>query len=213
MLNSSLEERKERKEGINEKIRAVLTYVGWMLSGIFSIVYIIVLLILIFGFRAQISGENILLIASIGAFFTFAITMSLMYQGILLAKNYPAVKAVEDEYFNVINKQKPEKKIKTIKYYLIKTTLSNIFFKAGTVLVTTYAVINFIVMGMQDIMILWLGIANILMATGFGLLTLLSAYDFYLDQHIPALRIKTEKLKSKPSGVDTTTKETTDAKN
>lgn len=214
MKNNTLQKHTENKQKLNDKLRAVLTYTGWMLTGIFSVVYIIILIIIIFGFHATLRPEDMWLITLLGAFFTFIISMSMMWQGILLAKTVDGVKVVNENYHIAVNKKKKEKKIRTIGFYVAKTAIINLITKAGTVAVLTYAVINFIIQGLNDMMILWLGLSNILLAIGLGMLALLSAYDFYLEQHIPALRIKTDKINQiKPSGVDTTTKETINAKN
>lgn len=179
---------------MTDKMRKALTYTGWLLSGIFSVVYIIILCIMIFGFSVQISLQKTILMAVLGAVFTFAITMSMVYQGVLFAKDVDNNKEIMKEYYTLTNRRKKEKKIRTINLYMVKKIITTLFVKGGIAFISTFAVINLVINGIGDIMILWLGIANILVAIGLGFIGLVSSYDFYNEQHIPAIRVKIEKI-------------------
>lgn len=210
----TITEYKEKKEALNIRIRNLLTFLGWILTGLFSVVYIIAVVIIIYGFEVDIEPNDMFLLSALGAGFTFAISMSMMYQGILYAKSNPEVKEVLDKYNAVKFKHiKKIKKIRTINSYIFKQFFINLFTKAGVVALLTYTMIKFIIKGIGDVMILWLGVANILLAVGLGMLSLVSAYDRYIEDHIPAIAEKTAKL-TKPAEVNISQeKEADNAKN
>ena len=193
-MSELLEKQVEKREIMTDKMRKALTYTGWLLSGIFSVVYIIILCIMIFGFSVSITLKNALLTAILGAVFTFAITISMVYQGVLFAKDVDNNKDVMKQYYTLINRRKKEKKIKTINTYMIRKIITTLLFKGGVAFISTFTIINLVFNGIGDIMILWLGISNILVAIGLGFVGLVSSYDFYNEQHIPAVRVKIEKI-------------------
>ena len=92
--NLTLSQHHEKKEALTDRVRKVLNYTGWALTGVFAVVYLILLTIIMFGFSVSISINAMLIIATIGAIFTFAITSSMMYQGILFAKSNKEVNAL-----------------------------------------------------------------------------------------------------------------------
>ena len=192
---SEFMENQVKKRGVmTDKMRRALTYTGWLLSGVFSIVYIIILCIVIFGFRVSLTLQKTLLMAILGAVFTFAITISMVYQGVLFAKDVDDNKEIMKEYYTLTNRRMKEKKIKTINYYMIKKIITTLIVKGGIAFISTFAIINLVFNGIGDIMILWLGIANILVAIGLGFVGLVSSYEFYNEQHIPAIKVKIEKI-------------------
>lgn len=73
----------------------------------------------------------------------------------------------------------------------------------------THCMINFTIIGVKDIMIIWLGVSNVMIAIGFGLISLVSSYDTYVEKYIPTIKVRINELEEqlKPSGVDTTKKE------
>ena len=103
-----LENRIENKRRLTEKLREFFVYTGWALGAIFGVVYIVVLVIVIYGFKADVQFETMLLLSILGALFTFAISVSFMQQGVLFAKEMDDNKAVMLEYTNLMNKKKKE---------------------------------------------------------------------------------------------------------
>lgn len=190
-----LEKQVGQKKLLTEKLKSFFVYTGWALSGIFGIVYIVLLVILIFGFSVSISIQTMLLLSVLSAVFTFAISVSFMYQGVAFAKDLDDNKAVMNEYRTLMNQKKKEKSIHTISFYMTRDIIVSFIFKGGMVFLSTYAMINFIVEGIGDIMILWLGISNLLMAVGFGMLGLVNSFDDYIEKHIPAIKVKIQKIK------------------
>lgn len=190
-----LEKQIGQKKILTDKLKSFFVYTGWALSCIFGIVYIVLLIILIFGFKVSLSFNTMLLLSILSAVFTFAISVSFMYQGVAFAKDLDDNKAVMNEYRTLMNQKKKEKSIHTISFYMTRDIIVSFIFKGGMVFLSTYAMINFIVEGIGDIMILWLGISNLLMAVGFGMLGLVNSFDDYIEKHIPAIKVKIQKIK------------------
>lgn len=206
----TLSEHHEKKEALTDRVRKILNYTGWALTGVFAVVYLILLAIVIFGFSVNISFDAMLIIAIIGAVFTFAITSSLMYQGILFAKSNKEVNAllVNLSRLKALTRNKKKRPFE-IGSYIATKTIINLLVKSSGVAVMTYCMINFTIMGVKDIMIMWLGVSNIMIAIGFGLISLVSSYDTYVEKYIPTIKVRINELEEqlKPSGVDTTKKE------
>lgn len=211
----TLQEYKAKKEDLAMSLRQWLTYIGWVLTLVFSVVYLIILVIVIFGFTANLDKNDMLLVTAIGALFTFAITMSMMYQGILYAKNQKDVAEVLKAYNGIKYQKVKEKKLKTINSYVVKQVIVNLFGKAAMVGFVSYAVVSLVITGLKDTMLLWLGVANIFMAIGLGMLSLVKSYDAYIEDHVPAIQAKMKFLQeTKPDGANTIKeKEAQDAKN
>lgn len=206
----TLSEHHEKKEALTERVRKILNYTGWALTGVFAVVYLILLTIIIFGFSVSISINAMLIISIIGAIFTFAITSSMMYQGILFAKSNKEVNAllVNLNRLKALTRNKKKKPFE-IGTYIATRSVINLLVKSLGVAVMTYCMINFTIIGVKDIMIIWLGVSNVMMAIGFGLIGLVSSYDTYVEKYIPTIKVRINELeeKLKPSGVDTTKKE------
>ena len=58
----------------------------------------------------------------------------------------------------------------------------------------TYCMINFTIIGVKDIMIIWLGVSNVMIAIGFGLISLVSSYDTYVEKYIPTIKVRINEL-------------------
>lgn len=206
----TLSEHNEKKEALTDRVRKILNYTGWALTGVFAVVYLILLAIVIFGFSVNISFDAMLIIAIIGAVFTFAITSSLMYQGILFAKSNKEVNAllVNLSRLKALTRNKKKRPFE-IGSYIAKKTIINLLVKSSGVAVMTYCMIKFTIIGVKDMMIMWLGVSNIMIAIGFGLISLVSSYDTYVEKYIPTIKVRINELEEqlKPSGVDTTKKE------
>lgn len=208
--NLTLSQHHEKKEALTERVRKVLNYTGWALTGVFAVVYLILLTIIMFGFSVSISINAMLIIATIGAIFTFAITSSMMYQGILFAKSNKEVNAllVNLSRLKALTRNKKKRPFE-IGTYIATSSIINLLFKSLGVAVMTYCMINFTIIGVKDIMIIWLGVSNVMIAIGFGLISLVSSYDTYVEKYIPTIKVRINELEEqlKPSGVDTTKKE------
>ncbi len=206
----TLSEHHEKKEALTDRVRKILNYTGWALTVVFAVVYLILLAIVIFGFSVNISFDAMLIIAIIGAVFTFAITSSLMYQGILFAKSNKEVNAllVNLSRLKALTRNKKKRPFE-IGSYIATKTIINLLVKSSGIAVRTSSMIKFTIIGVKDIMIMWLGVSNIMIAIGFGLISLVSSYDTYVEKYIPTIKVRINELEEqlKPSGVDTTKKE------
>ena len=57
--------------------------------------------------------------------------------------------------------------------------------KGISIIVTTLGAVYIVIQGSQDYTLLLLAVVNLIMFICFGLLSLVNAYDFYNEQHIP----------------------------
>lgn len=206
----TIEEYKQKKVGMTQKIRDVLTYVGTATAIIFGAVYIAVLLVLILGFESNIDGSQQLLFVGLGAAAGLVIDISLMSQGIALAKRSEECEGIMKKYYEAKNKAIKKNRHRTINSYVVSHVITTLFTKVLFGAASIYLIVHFVIVGSQDMTLLLLGMANLLMFAGFGTMSLAKAYDYYLEQHIPAIIAKTEQL-NRPVGVHTDEKESSHA--
>ena len=172
---------KERKTLFERKIQPILQYIG-MIGAIFmSIVYIVLVCILIVGFKAQ-TFTQILIFALVNAGVGLIIMQFLKIQGISFAKNLPENKAILEEYYKGKRKNR---KYKSIKVYWLQSVLFDVLSKGVSVALSTCGMIYIVIQGCHDYTLILLAIVNLIMFTCFGLLSLNSAYDFFNNEHIP----------------------------
>lgn len=202
----TIEEYKQRKLGINQRIKDILTYVGAATAIIFGAVYIAVLLVLILGFSSNIHPEQQLLFVGLGAAAGLMIDVSLMFQGIALAKRHEECEGIMKRYYEVRNRNAKPREQRTIGFYITKHLITTLFTKVLGGAASIYLIVHFVIVGSQDMTLLLLGLANLLMFGGFGMMSLAGSYDYYIEQHIPAIIAKTDRL-NRPDGVHTVMKE------
>lgn len=176
------------------KIKQALIYVGSVGALISAIAYIIVTVVLIMGFTTSMSGWQQGLFSFIGAVAGLSITVMLREQGIALASNEEYSKKVMKEYRALLNKEKPLKKLHTISYHRIIHLIIDIFSKMISIAAMTYFILYIFIEGSGDYGLIGLAIANIFLFISFGLLALARAYDFYIEEHIPAVLERINKL-------------------
>ena len=191
----------DKKLRLDAKIKTVLTYVGATAAIVFGIVYIAILLVLILGFESAIDPQQQWLFVGLGAAVGLVIDISLMSQGIALAKRVEGSEAIMREYYEAKNGAS-KKQPKTIEHYIVKHLITTVLTKVAAATASLYLIVHFVIVGSQDMTLLLLGIANLFMFTGFGFMSLASSYDYYLEQHLPAIKAKTQQLKT-PAGVRT----------
>ena len=179
---------------MNNKVKQFLEYTGIIGSIISAFAYILVTLVIVWGFQTAIDIQKQLLFAILGAFSGLMITFFLRGQGVIFAKKEENSKAVMKEYYEKINKKKTIKQLHTIKHYIIVQTIGDVFLKGITMAVSTYFVLYIFMEGSGDYALIFLALSNILMFTCFGMVALSKAYDKYLDEHIPAIKEIIEKL-------------------
>ena len=180
----------DRKSFFEKKIQPILQYVGAIGATLMSIMYIITVVILIIGFKAQ-SIQNTLVFAIINAIVGLIIMQFLKIQGISFAKNLPENIEIIKQYYNTKTK---DKKIQSIKYYWISSLIKDFISKGLSVAFTTAGIIYIVIVGSNDYTLLLLALVNLILFICFGLLALNNAYEFYNNKHVPYMQ---EMIKNK----------------
>ena len=118
----------------------------------------------------------------------------LKIQGVSFAKNDKDNKKILDKYYRTKTK---DKKLRSINYYWIKSTIKDILTKFTTVALSTYLIVDIVIKGSNDWSLMLLAVVNLLMFISFGLLALTNAYEFYNNNHIPFIIDKLEEQDKK----------------
>lgn len=190
-----LQKSKKIKVKLTIRIKELLLFVGFFFSIIGGFSYIIITIVLVKGFEANLELENQILFSVISALIGLSISFALRNQGIAFAKKEPKSQEVMSEYYKTINKTKTMKELHDITYYLIRATIIDVFIKGIIVAIAIWFMISIFISGSQNYGLVGIAFANLLLFTGFGLMALSSAYDRYIDQHIPVIEERTKKLK------------------
>ena len=180
----------DRKSFFEKKIQPILQYIGVIGATLMSIMYIITVVILIIGFKAQ-SIQNTLVFAIINALVGLIIMQFLKIQGISFAKNLPENIEIVKQYYNTKTK---DKKIQSIKYYWTSSLIKDFISKGLSIAFTTAGIIYIVIVGSNDYTLLLLALANLILFICFGLLALNNAYEFYNNKHVPYMQ---EMIKNK----------------
>lgn len=180
----------DRKSFFENRIQPILQYVGVIGAILMSIMYIIIVVILIIGFKAQ-SIQNTIVFAVINAIVGLMIMQFLKIQGISFAKNLPENIEIIKQYYNTKTK---DKKIQSIKYYWTSSLIKDFISKGLSIAFTTAGIIYIVIVGSNDYTLLLLALANLILFICFGLLALNNAYEFYNNKHVPYMQ---EMIKNK----------------
>ena len=192
-----MEENKSKKL-FEIKIKPVLSYVGTIGAVILSICYIICVFVLVIGFKANKNLSQSIIFAVITAVIGLIIMQFLKIQGISFAKSDPDNQKILTEYYN--NKTK-DKKPHSIKYFWTVSLIKDFLIKGVSVIFSTAGIIYIVIEGSNDWNMLLLAIVNLLMFICFGFLSLVSAYDFYNEKHIPYIKLQLENNKKEIENV------------
>lgn len=174
-----------KKNYFEKKIRPLLIYVGTFGAILMTVAYIIAVFVLIFGFKANLSLKQAISFAIANAVVGMLIMFFLKIQGKDFAKTLTENKPIVEAYYG--NKTK-DKKILSMKYYWIKSTIIDFTTKVLTIVATTTVVIKIAYEGNGDLALLGIAAVNILTFICFGLLSLVRAYDFYNEFHVPYMK-------------------------
>lgn len=180
----------DRRSFFEKRIQPILQYVGVIGAILMSIMYIIIVVILIIGFKAQ-SIQNTVVFAIINAIVGLMIMQFFKIQGISFAKNLPENIEIIKQYYNTKTK---DKKIQSIKYYWTSSLIKDFISKGLSVAFTTAGIIYIVIVGSNDYTLLLLALANLILFICFGLLALNNAYEFYNNKHVPYMQ---EMIKNK----------------
>ena len=196
-LKALRKKKKENSDFLNENIRKVLLYSGFIGAGISAISYLIATFVMINGVSASLSIQNQVLFSVLGAAVGILISSLLRMQGINYAKQNPEVKDIMANYVTEVNKSQPESKAHLIGWYMFWALVKDVFLKGLSVAISTFLVVYIFVKGSGDWSLLWLAISNIGLFTGFGLVSLSKMYENYIEKHLPAVISRTAKLRAK----------------
>lgn len=188
------------KSKFEEKILPVLNYVGIIGAVIMAIAYIISVFVLINGFKVEELLQTTIF-ACVNAATGFIIMQFLKVQGVSFAKMLPENQEVIKRYYKTKTK---DKKLHSISFYWTTSVIKDVLIKCLTLGATTIGVVYIVIQGSNDYNLLLLAVVNLLMFICFGFISLVNAYDFYNNKHVPymneQLQIADEKAKQN-SGV------------
>lgn len=168
------------KNFFEAKIKPILTYIGTIGAALMSVAYVILVCIMIFGFSAHNAVQTIVF-AIINGIVGLMIMVFLKVQGQDFAKQLPENIPILEEYYNTKTK---DKKLHSMKYFWITTTVKDILSKGLSIVVSTAGIIYIVIAGSDDYVLLLLAAVNLIMFACFGLLSLSKAYDFFNNQHM-----------------------------
>lgn len=194
------EQQLEKKVRLEDKILPILKYIGTIGAIISSVMYIIVVFVLIYGFEKQNILETTIF-GIINAIMGFIIMQFLKVQGEDLAKSDPENQKILKEY----NSRKTEdKKFRSMTYYWITSVVKDVLIKCTTVAITSIGVIYIVIKGNKNYNLILLAFANLLLFASFGLLSLNKAYNFFNDMHIPYIKeqIKASTVESEKEKIE-----------
>lgn len=181
-----------------KKIKPILMYVGSIGAVLTAIAYVIIILTMIFGLTVDASIKDTLIFAAVNAVIGFVIMQFLKMQGIAFAKNLPHSQEVVAQWRE---KHPPKNKKKhRMSYFWVSSIVKDVFTRILLIVITTICVIYLVIRGSHDYTYLLLALVNLIMFACFGLISLVNAHDFYVEQHIPYLEEEineTEKRKAK----------------
>ena len=175
-----------------DKIKPVLVYTGMIGAILAGIMYLVVTVTLVLGFQAKTFTQAIVF-AIVGAVLGLIIFFFLRFQGISFAKINPENEKVLKEY----STKTPKTKYHSLKYFWIRSTLTDIITKGCTVALSTAGIIYIVIEGSEDFKLILLAFANLILFTCFGLIAMSNAYDYYNEQYVPFMKEQIE-LRNKP---------------
>ena len=166
---------------LERKILPILNYIGIIGAVIMAIAYIVIVFVLINGFKAEALLQTTVF-ACVNAAVGFIIMQFLKYQGESFAKMLPENKEIVDRYYKT---QTKDKKLHSITYFWVTTVIKDIIVKCATLGITTIGIIYIVIQGSNDYNLLLLALVNLLMFVCFGFISLNGAYEFYNNKHVP----------------------------
>lgn len=192
-----------KKNVFEDKIKPVLTYIGAIGAGILVVAYIIIVLVLIKGFKAEHLFQTTIF-GIVNAAMGFTIMQFFKIQGISFAQNLPENTQTIKDYNELRVRRAKRKKKHNMKYFWGTTVTKDILVKCGTLGATTAGLVYICIQGSNDFTLLLAALVNLLMFVCFGLLSLCKAYDFYNNEFVNYMKEyideSKEKNKSKVQG-------------
>lgn len=173
---------------MEKRLLNILKYVGIIGATICSVAYIVVVLVLIQGFKVETNTQTVTF-ALVNAVVGFIILTFLKIQGELFAKSLPENKAISEAYYAGDTR---DKKYHSMKYFWITSTIKDILTKVLGVFLSTFGIIYIVIIGSNDWNLLLLALVNLLLFISFGLLGLEKSYEFYNTRMVPYMQHQLE---------------------
>ena len=173
---------------MEKRLLNILKYVGIIGATICSVAYIVVVLVLIQGFKVENTTQTVTF-ALVNAVVGFIILTFLKIQGESFAKSLPENKAISEAYYAGETR---DKKYHSMKYFWITSTIKDILTKVLGVFASTFGIIYIVIIGSNDWNLLLLALVNLLLFISFGLLGLEKSYEFYTTRMVPYMQHQLE---------------------
>lgn len=171
-----------------KRIKPILLYVGTIGAGLMSIGYIILMFVMVLGFKTSTDLTQSMIFAIINAVVGFIIMQFLKIQGIDFAKQLPANVELMTKYNLLIAKKPKKPKHHTLSYFWTKSIVGDALGKALMTAITTAGIIYIVIEGSNDYNMLLLSAVNLILFACFGLISLVKAYEFYNNQYMPYIQ-------------------------
>lgn len=181
-----------KKDVFENKIKPLLTYVGIIGAALTSVAYIILMFVLIKGFKYEQTVKT-MVFAVVNAAVGLIIANFLKYQGISFAKDLPENQDIIKEYYGTKTK---DKKNHSLSFFWITSIIKDIFTKGCSVAATTMGLIYIVIIGSNDWSLLLLASVNLILFICFGMLALNKAFDYYNNHYIEYMRDRINEAKA-----------------
>ena len=181
-----------KKDVFENKIKPFLTYVGIIGAVLTSVAYIILMFVLIKGFKYEQTVKTIVF-AVVNAAVGLIIANFLKYQGISFAKDLPENQDIIKEYYGTKTK---DKKNHSLSFFWITSIIKDIFTKGCSVAATTMGLIYIVIIGSNDWSLLLLAAVNLILFICFGMLALNKAFDYYNNHYREYMRDRINEAKA-----------------
>ena len=177
---------------MSDKIKKLLLYIGIIGASLASVAYIIIILVLIKGFKVQATSQS-LVFALVNAAVGLIIANFLRYQGVAFATALPDNKAIVDKYYAQRTK---DKKLHSLTYFWTTNIIKDILTKGCTIVITTFGLIYIVIVGSNDWSLMFLAIVNLILFICFGLIGLNNAYEYYNNVYVNYCKQKIQEVKN-----------------
>lgn len=176
------------------KINNIINWLGTIIASTAAVAYLVIIYILINGFTKSIENEKLFIFLLLGAIDGALISGALRFQGVTFAKAEEKNVKQLQEYTELRGKSKSVKLYPIWVMYL-RSSMVDIIFKSGSLFATMYFTVSIMIEGVQDQKYFVLGIVNVIMFAGLGLMGLSKGYNYYQEQQVPYIQQKIDKLK------------------
>lgn len=181
-----------RKSVFENKIKPLLQYVGTIGAVLMCVAYIVVVFVLVVGFKVK-NIEQSIVFALVNAVVGIIIMQFLKIQGIDFAKSLPENQEILSKYYTKRKKTKSY----SINHYWVTSVIKDVIMKGLSIAITSAGLIYIVIEGSSDYNLLLLAIVNLIMFICFGFLSMTNAYDFYNEKHIPFIKDKLIEIENK----------------